>query len=66
MNRPGQSPMLNETYRKIAAAGALSYNFCIFENEKDSERWRADGARVARALTAAREVKIASSISVSR
>lgn len=54
-NRPGQSPMLNETYRKIAAAANLSYNFCIFENERNSERWSVDAERVAQTLRAARE-----------
>lgn len=53
MNRPGQSPMLNETYSRIAAARSLYYDFAIFANPPETAEWDIDLERATTILTRA-------------
>lgn len=50
LNRPGQSPMLNESYRRVAAAQGLNYDFAMFKNPPDSSSWSIDIKRTAEIL----------------
>lgn len=42
LNRVGESPMWNSSYRKLSAAMGLRFGFEVFENEIDSDEWEMD------------------------
>ncbi len=50
LNRPGQSPMLNESYRRICAVQNLQYDCAIFANPPEQDGWSIDVDRAARLL----------------
>ncbi|MBW6396500.1 glycosyltransferase family 61 protein [Roseomonas sp. HJA6] len=50
LNRAGQSPTLEDSYRRIAAVGSLFYDCAIFPNPPDTEAWDVDLDRAARIL----------------
>jgi len=50
LNRAGQSPTLEDSYRRIAAVGRLFYDCAIFPNPPDTEAWQVDLDRTARIL----------------
>ncbi|MGF7206202.1 hypothetical protein GGE65_000763 [Skermanella aerolata] len=42
LNRSGETPMWNETYRKLCATMGFSYFFDVFQNEEESDEWEVD------------------------
>jgi capsular polysaccharide biosynthesis protein len=50
LNRPEQSPMTNESFRRLAALMGLPYGALVFENAPGADSWSVDIERVRRLL----------------
>lgn len=50
LHRPEQSPMVNESFRRLAALMGLPYGALVFENAPGADAWSVDIARVRRLL----------------
>lgn len=50
LNRPEQSPMANQSFRRLAALMGLPYGAMVFDNAPGADVWSVDIARVRRLL----------------